>query len=198
MILRWLMGQYCDRDEYSPTFLKTGHTADRFHRLGKHFSIRKLNNFAKIRDSSGLSFLRTTTGILSRWVAFIESRLLMSVETFIAEIVVSQRLCSVSWGKSGKRWQLSCNMELETKIIAKNLALPDKDNFRAIDNRMYCLQLLRILLVIFQNLQETNLLHIYGLPKIHKCVILLRPIVSWCQIHCRHSQLTKKKVLTIC
>lgn len=54
-----------------PAFLKTGHTLGSFHRLGKDFSFKqRLNNFDRIGDSSGLMFLKTTTGILSEPEAF--------------------------------------------------------------------------------------------------------------------------------
>lgn len=47
-------GLYCDEDECSSAFLKTGHKHDTFHRLGKIlFFKQQLNNFAKIGDYLG-------------------------------------------------------------------------------------------------------------------------------------------------
>lgn len=61
------------QDECIYVFLKTGHTADTFHRLGKHFcSWQRLNNLTKINDSSRQLFFRTTTRILSGLVAFFQ------------------------------------------------------------------------------------------------------------------------------
>lgn len=46
-------GQYFDRHEHSPSFLKTWHIVDTFHRLGKHLSFRQqLNSFVSIRGNS--------------------------------------------------------------------------------------------------------------------------------------------------
>lgn len=60
--------RYCNRDEHSPRFLKTGHTFGTFHRLWKQ-------SFANIGANSGLAFLMTTSGTLSGLMASSESRL---------------------------------------------------------------------------------------------------------------------------
>lgn len=39
--------------------MKTRHTFDSFHKLEKDFSKQRLNNFARIGDSSGLILLKT-------------------------------------------------------------------------------------------------------------------------------------------
>ena len=71
---RRLMGQYCDGSDWSPEFLNTGQTADSFQQSGKHSScMHLLNNFARIGESSGDKFFKTTTGILSGPVAFEDS-----------------------------------------------------------------------------------------------------------------------------
>lgn len=73
--LRSLMAWYCDKNDHSPAFSKTGHTVDIIHRLGKHLVFRQqLNSFAKIVDNSRLIFLRTNIEILFRPVAFLESK----------------------------------------------------------------------------------------------------------------------------
>lgn len=41
MILRKLIGQFCNTDEYLPAFLKTGKTADNFLGLCQYFSFRQ-------------------------------------------------------------------------------------------------------------------------------------------------------------
>ena len=75
MIQRRLIGLYLDGSDRSPEPLKTGHTEDVFHDLGKDFSFRqRLNNFVRIGDISGEMFFKTTTGISSGPVAFEESR----------------------------------------------------------------------------------------------------------------------------
>lgn len=61
-----------DEDEGSASLL---YTRDMFQRCGKHFSFRPpLKDFSKIGYMSGTRFLRTTTCILCRPVAFLESR----------------------------------------------------------------------------------------------------------------------------
>lgn len=86
-------------NECSPTFWKTENADGIIHRPEKYFSFKKgLNNFAMIE----LRFLRTITGILSKPVAFVESRILIGMETFRAEIGKSQRLCSVKREAKGR------------------------------------------------------------------------------------------------
>lgn len=80
------------------------HRTHTFHELGNHYFLKQqLNVFARIGDNSGSRFLRRTTGILSGPVAFVESRLMISLETFRVDIEISQYLCSVRCEKSGKR-----------------------------------------------------------------------------------------------
>lgn len=62
-------------NDHMSEFLKTGHTLDTFHNLGKNFSFnQRLNNFAKIADIFRLIFLMSTTGILSGSLDFLEPR----------------------------------------------------------------------------------------------------------------------------
>lgn len=71
--------------------------------LGKYFfSRQRLNNFSYIEDRSGLRFLRTT-GIISEPVAFVESRLLISLAISLDEISV---LFAGGGGNLDKGWHL--------------------------------------------------------------------------------------------
>lgn len=80
VILRGLMALYWDRENYTPAFLKIGHTLETLHMLTKDLSFnQRLNNFDKTGDSSGLLLLRITTGILFGPVAFIRSRSLITL-----------------------------------------------------------------------------------------------------------------------
>lgn len=68
MTLRWLMGQN----------IATGNG------LRKHLSFKQLlDSFARIRDNSGLIFLRTTIGILFRSVAFLETLISLEISCTI-------------------------------------------------------------------------------------------------------------------
>ena len=85
IMLRRLMGRYCDGSDWSPEFLKTGQTADSFQQSGKHSSwMHLLNNFARIGESSGDRFFRTTTGILSGPVALEDSSSRICLATSLA------------------------------------------------------------------------------------------------------------------
>lgn len=54
---------------------------------------QRLNKFDNIGNNSRLMFLRNARGILSGLVAFVESWILMSLETSISEIEKSQSFC---------------------------------------------------------------------------------------------------------
>ena len=61
-----LIGLYCDGEERSPEFLKTGQIEEIFHEVGKHFSLRqRLKSIASMGDISGDKFFKTTTGTSS-------------------------------------------------------------------------------------------------------------------------------------
>lgn len=77
----------------------------------------KLNSFAKIGNSSG-----TTTWILSGSVAFVESRILITLEISKANIKISQSLYSVRWENPGKKGSLLSNLELRGKVYSKELS----------------------------------------------------------------------------
>ena len=81
-MLRRLIGRYWEGEDRRPAFLKTGHTDENFHKVGKYFSLRqRLKSLAKIGESSGERCLRTITGILSGPVALFVSRFLMQRAT---------------------------------------------------------------------------------------------------------------------
>lgn len=82
-----------------------------------------LNNFAKIGDRSRLRFLRTTTWILSRPVAFVESRLFINLETSLSQKHIAKFVFHWWGGESGRGWPLSSSAELEAKFITKIFAL---------------------------------------------------------------------------
>lgn len=65
--------------------------------------VHRLNNFVRFGDNSGLILLWTGTGILSGPVAFFGLRLLISLQTSRAIMVMLQRLRSVRCGKLGRR-----------------------------------------------------------------------------------------------
>lgn len=119
-------------DECSPVVWKIGYTLDTFHRFGKDFSVNQwLNNFARIRDSSRLIFLRPTTGILSVPVAFLESRLLISLETSWAVMKILLRLCPVgSWKENGFFYLI---FEFKAKIKAKSFTLSVEEDMTSGD-----------------------------------------------------------------
>lgn len=57
IMLRRLIGRYCEGSDWPPEFLKTGQTEDSFQQSGKHSSwMHLLNNFARIGESSGDKF----------------------------------------------------------------------------------------------------------------------------------------------
>lgn len=57
IILRRGMGLYLEGKDFSTAFLKTGHTLDSFHGLGKNLSFKeRLNNLARTGYNSGLIF----------------------------------------------------------------------------------------------------------------------------------------------
>lgn len=61
--------------------------------VGSVFSFKKrLNNFNEIRDNFELLFLMAATGIVSRLLAFIGSRLLINSETFRVIMKIFLRL----------------------------------------------------------------------------------------------------------
>lgn len=91
------------REDRFLALLNIGHTLIPYHMLGKDFSFKQqLNNFSVIRDNSGLIFGRKTTEILSRSVVFVGSRLVIRLETSLAEMSKLLRLCSVRRGKMGR------------------------------------------------------------------------------------------------
>lgn len=77
------MEQYCDEDEQPSAFLRSGQTADNFHKLGKNVSFGQLlNNFTRIGDNFGIRFLNRITGLLPGSVAFVESGFLTRLQIF--------------------------------------------------------------------------------------------------------------------
>lgn len=86
----------------------------------KYFSFNKrLNNFSRIGDNSGLIFLKTTCGFLSGSMTFLVSRLFISLETSRVEMNILIKLCSVCFVKLWRGWPLSSTVEFEAKIEAK-------------------------------------------------------------------------------
>ena len=76
---RKLTGRYFLAVDLSPTFLNTGTTDETFQQFGKQDSFRQiLNSSAKIYESSGSQFFRTTTGMLSESGAFDKLRFFMN------------------------------------------------------------------------------------------------------------------------
>lgn len=95
-------------------------------RLGNIFlQVALINGFDKFENSLGLKFLRTLTGILSRPVSSVVSRLLISLKTSQAVTEKSQNLCSQMCGNQVRI--RSFNVKLEVKLIAKSLALYKED-----------------------------------------------------------------------
>lgn len=68
-------------DEHSPTLLKIRIQPTPFIDRETFLLQATLNNLARLGDHSGLIFIRITVGILFRPVAFLQSRLLVSLET---------------------------------------------------------------------------------------------------------------------
>ena len=99
------MGRYCDGSDWSPEFLNTGQTADSFQQSGKHSSwMHLLNNFARIGESSGDRFFRTTTGILSGPVALEDSSSRIRLATSLAVTHGVSIWFSLTVGKKGTSW----------------------------------------------------------------------------------------------
>ena len=91
MMLKRLIGLYCDGEERSPEFLKTGQIEEIFHEVGKHFSLRqRLKILASMGDISGDIFFKTMTGTSSGPVAFDDSRLWISLETSLTDTLESE------------------------------------------------------------------------------------------------------------
>ena len=107
-----------------PNFLKTGQTENSFQQSGKHSSwVHLLNNFARIGESSGDKFFKTTTGILSRPVALDDSSSLILFDTSFAVTQGVTIWFSLTVGKKGTSWPWSSKVEFEAKMDAKIFAL---------------------------------------------------------------------------
>ena len=124
IMLRRLIGRYCEGSDWSPEFLKTGQTEDSFQQSGKHSSwMHLLNNFARIGESSGDKFFKTTTGILSGPVALDDSSSLILFDTSFAVTQGVTIWFSLTVGKKGTSWPWSSKVEFEAKMDAKMFAL---------------------------------------------------------------------------
>ena len=112
--------------DLSPRFLNTETTNKIFQQSGKQDSFRHiLKSSASMNESSGLQFLRTTTGIQSGPDAFDESRFFMA---FLTILWVMEILCSfklVLEGQTGKEIPESSRLEFLEKFLANNFALSD-------------------------------------------------------------------------
>ena len=94
--------------------------------LEKQDSFRHLlKSSARMYESSGSQFFRTTTGIQSRPDSFDKSRFVMTFLTTLGlmEILYSFRL--VLEGKTGKEIPESSKLELLEKFSANNFVLSD-------------------------------------------------------------------------
>ena len=94
--------------------------------LEKQDSFRHLlKSSARMYESSGSQFFRTTTGIQSRPDSFDKSRFVMTFLTILGlmEILYSFRL--VLEGKTGKEIPESSKLELLEKFSANNFVLSD-------------------------------------------------------------------------
>ena len=87
-----------------------------------------LQSLARMYESSGLQFFRTTTGIQSGPDAFDESRFVMIFLTILGvmEILCSFRL--VLEGKTGKEIPESSRFKFLEKFLANNFALSDAED----------------------------------------------------------------------
>ena len=126
--------------------------------LEKDFLRHILKSSAKMFESSGSKFFRTTTGIESGPDASDKSRLAMNFLTNVGvkEILYSYRL--VLEGKTGKKLLKSSRLEFLEKFSANNFALSDAEDISGLLNRggKADLTLLRRLLTIHQNLREPS------------------------------------------
>ena len=131
-----------------------GTTDETFQQSGKQDSFRHiLKSSACMYESSGLQFVRTTTGIQPGSDTFDESRIVL---TFLTILRVMEILCSwtlVLEGKIGKEIPESSRLKFLEKFLANNFALSDaEDNTFGSLNRgdIADLPLLGTLLVIHQ------------------------------------------------
>ena len=122
MMFKRLIGLYCDGEERSPEFLKTGQIEEIFHEVGKHFSLRqRLKILASMGDISGDIFFKTMTGTSSGPVAFDDSRLWISLETSLTDLW-NQKVSSQSEMEIQERdgWsRLVWNLKKRLKQIAR-------------------------------------------------------------------------------
>ena len=146
--------------DLSLTFLNTGTTNETFQQSGKQNSFRlMLKSPAKIYESSGAQFFRTTTGIQSGPDAFAESKLVM---TFLTNLGVKEKICSIRLvlkGKTAKEIPYSSRLEFLEKFLANSFALSDaEDNNSSPLNRgvIADLTLLRALLAICKKPREPS------------------------------------------
>ena len=144
--------------DLSLTFLNIGTTNETFQQPGKQNSFRlMLKSPAKIYESSGAQFFRTTTGIQSGPDAFAESKLVM---TFLTNLGVKEKICSIRLvlkGKTAKPY--SSRLEFLEKFLANSFALSDaEDNNSSPLNRgvIADLTLLRALLAICKKPREPS------------------------------------------
>ena len=101
---------------FTPTFLNTGTTNETSKQFGKQGSYRHmLKSSARMYESSGSQFLRTTTSMQSRLKVFYKSRFAM---IFLTILGVTEILCSflfVLEGKASKETSKSSTLEFLEK-----------------------------------------------------------------------------------
>lgn len=124
MILKKRLGKPIFRRRWALILIRT------FHKLGKNFFFNQLwNNFDKIEDNTGLIFLKIINRILSEPVAFLETRILISLGTSRAVIEILLWLCSLRVGTSGRGCRLSSNV---VTLVMKSFASSEADKMTSL------------------------------------------------------------------
>ena len=155
---RGLTGQWFSAVDLSTTFLNQGTIDETIQQSEKQDSYRHLwKSSASGKESSGLHFFRTTTGIQSGPDAFSKLRIVM---TFLTIFRVTEILCSFTLlleEKTGKDIPQSSRLEFSEKFRGNNFTLSDAEENTSLMlnwDGIADLPLLRRLLAICQKSPE--------------------------------------------